>query len=171
MSTPLFKVKKGKDVWWRGERGEWYVVIQFFLILLVIFGPRSFNSMPCWFSSPGRSASYAGAALLLSGFILALAGTINLGRNLTPLPSPKRDAILVQSGAYRLVRHPIYSGILLMAFGWSFAIHSIPTLFYAALLFGFFDLKSRREEIWLVQKFPEYTDYQRRVRKLIPLVY
>jgi protein-S-isoprenylcysteine O-methyltransferase Ste14 len=45
------------------------------------------------------------------------------------------------------------------------------TIVYAAALFVLFDVKSRREERWLVQKFPEYRDYQRRVRKLVPFVY
>ncbi len=42
---------------------------------------------------------------------------------------------------------------------------------YVAALFVLLDVKSRREERWLVEKFPEYPAYQRRVRKLIPFVY
>ena len=42
---------------------------------------------------------------------------------------------------------------------------------WAALLLVFFDIKSRREEAWLVARFPAYADYRRRVRKLIPFIY
>ena len=45
------------------------------------------------------------------------------------------------------------------------------TFVYVAALFVLLDVKSRREERWLVEKFPEYPAYQRRVRKLIPFVY
>jgi len=38
-------------------------------------------------------------------------------------------------------------------------------------LFIFFDLKSRREERWLREAYPEYGDYQKRVKKLVPWVY
>ena len=94
-----------------------------------------------------------------------------MGKNLTPLPRPKENATLVVSGAYRLVRHPIYSGITFMAFGWGLWLHSWLTIGYALLLFAFFDIKSRREERWLEEKFPEYAVYRKRVRKLVPFVY
>jgi protein-S-isoprenylcysteine O-methyltransferase Ste14 len=45
------------------------------------------------------------------------------------------------------------------------------TLLYVAALFALLDIKSRHEERWLAQKFPEYAAYQRRVRKLIPFLY
>jgi protein-S-isoprenylcysteine O-methyltransferase Ste14 len=41
----------------------------------------------------------------------------------------------------------------------------------AFILLAFFDLKSRREEAWLVKRFPEYAAYQRRTRRLIPWLY
>jgi protein-S-isoprenylcysteine O-methyltransferase Ste14 len=49
--------------------------------------------------------------------------------------------------------------------------HAWATLGYAILLLVFVDLKSRREERWLMAKFPGYTAYRRRVRRLIPYVY
>ena len=42
---------------------------------------------------------------------------------------------------------------------------------WLAALAMFFDIKSRREEVWLAEHFPEYAAYQRRVRKLIPFIY
>ncbi|NKQ34282.1 MAG: isoprenylcysteine carboxylmethyltransferase family protein, partial [Chloroflexi bacterium] len=83
----------------------------------------------------------------------------------------KEDATLVEYGAYKIVRHPIYSGIILGAFGWGFLMNNLPTLALAVVLFIFFDIKSRREENALCCKFENYGLYQQRVRKLIPYLY
>ncbi len=157
--------------WWKGSRGEWYLVVQAGLFLLLIFGPRNWQGMPEWSPPYVRTGSVVGGILFLTGALLAVTGALNLGRNLTPLPRPKENAKLIVTGAYRLVRHPIYSGITFMAFGWALLLHSWLTVGYALLLFAFFDVKSRREERWLQEKFPEYAAYRRRVRKLIPFVY
>jgi protein-S-isoprenylcysteine O-methyltransferase Ste14 len=153
-----------------GPRGEGYVVIQIALFLLVGFGPRHLPGLDPP-SSIATVAAGAGVALMLAGAALVTAALAKLGRNLTPLPYPKDGGQLVQAGAYCLVRHPIYSGSIALAFGWAFCVHGILTLAYAVLLFVLFDVKSRREERWLVAKFPAYADYRRRVRRLIPFVY
>ena len=141
------------------------------LFLLLAFGPRSFQCSAASGFSYASTASIGGGILFLAGVLLTATGAINLGKNLTPLPEPKENATLVITGAYRLVRHPIYSGISFMAFGWGLWLHSWLTTGYALLLFAFFDLKSRREERLLNEKFPEYADYQKRVRKLLPFIY
>lgn len=107
----------------------------------------------------------------MAGIILAAAGAVNLGRNLTPLPAPRERGKLIVSGAYRIVRHPIYGGLTFMAFGWGVWLQSWLTIGYALLLLAFFDIKSRYEERLLQEKFPEYDAYRARVRKLIPFVY
>jgi len=108
---------------------------------------------------------------MVGGGILALAGAFRLGRGLTPLPYPRGRAKLADSGAFALVRHPMYSGGLAVSFGWAIDVQSWLTLGYAVALFILLDLKSRREERWLTEKFPGYTEYRRRVHKLIPFVY
>ena len=160
-----------KTPWWHGKRGEWYVVLQVGLFILVAAGPHTWPGLPVWSPNWLRLGTVGGVLLFLGGALLAVAGALSLGRNLTPLPRPKDDAALVVAGAYRLVRHPIYSGLVAMAFGWGLWVHGLLTLGYALLLFVFFDLKSRREERWLRERFPEYAAYQRRVRKLIPFLY
>ena len=113
----------------------------------------------------------AGALLLALGAALSIAAAVHLGSNLTPLPHPKDDASFVASGPYRVVRHPMYGGVILLALGWAFHVEGVLTLGYAALTVLFFDIKTRREETWLLQRFPEYAAYRRRVRKLIPFIY
>lgn len=157
--------------WWQGKRGEWYVILQVILFLLAAFGPRTWPGLPAWTPPFTRLGFIVGMLLILLGGFLSLAGLLGLGSNLTALPYPKDDATFVETGPYRLVRHPIYSGLILAAFGWALWVNGWLTLGYAALLFVFFDIKSRREEGWLKEKFAGYEAYQRRVRKLIPFVY
>lgn len=112
-----------------------------------------------------------GAILMAGGAGLLVAGLLRMGRSLTPLPYPRDGTEFVQSGPYALVRHPMYGGGLILALGWALWVQSWLTLTYALVLFAFLDLKSRREEKWLTERFPEYPAYRRRVRKLIPYLY
>jgi protein-S-isoprenylcysteine O-methyltransferase Ste14 len=157
--------------WWKGSRGEWYVVAQGLLFVLVLFAPRTVPGLPA-LGAYATLASAIGLALMLVGATLAAAGLLGLGQeNLTALPYPRDGSTLVVTGPYRLVRNPIYSGLIFGAFGYALWVNGWLTLGYAALLFIFFDVKSRKEERWLAEKFPDYGAYQQRVKKLIPWVY
>jgi protein-S-isoprenylcysteine O-methyltransferase Ste14 len=157
--------------WWRGSRGEWYVVTQLVLSAVVFFGPRTLPGLPVWPAPLARISVVAGAVIVLAGFGLLLAGLLRLGPNLTPLPYPTPRATLIQTGPYRLVRHPMYAGGIALAYGWAFFVCGWLTVAYATVLLLFLDVKATREERWLTETFPEYPEYQRRVRKLIPFIH
>ena len=157
--------------WWKGERGEWYVVVQFILFGLIFFAPFLTSAYSGWADPWNTIGRVLGILLVVLGGVLALAGLASLGRNLAVVPRPRDDATLVEYGAYKIVRHPIYSGVILGAFGWALLMNSLITLLLAAVLFLFFDIKSRREEKWLGEKFDGYAAYQQRVRKLLPFIY
>lgn len=156
--------------WWRGTKGEWYVVIQVILFGLIAVGPL-LPGLPSWGAPWFTVTLIIGGVLFLLGTVLVLMGLVTLGRNLSALPHPKEDAQMVVHGAYKLVRHPIYSGIIQGAIGYALFTASWLTLSLAISLFFFFDIKSRREEKYLRLKFDNYADYQRRVKKLIPFLY
>ncbi len=160
-----------KVPWWKGARGEWYVVGQTILGGLVILGPRTFEGWPVWPHPVAAICAVAGVLLVLMGGLLFAAGVFRLGPNLTPVPFPRDEATLVETGPYGLVRHPMYSGAVWMALGWALCVHGWLTIGYAVALFIFFDVKSRQEEKWLRGKFAGYESYGRRVRKLIPYIY
>ncbi len=77
----------------------------------------------------------------------------------------------METGAYRLARHPIYGGLIIAAAGWGLLMASPVALLLAAVLLGFFDLKSRREELWLADGYPGYAAYRARTRRLLPGLY
>jgi protein-S-isoprenylcysteine O-methyltransferase Ste14 len=134
-----------------------FVAAQTALLAAVLAAPR------------GRIlAPRLGAALLVAGGALAAGGLAALGRSLSPFPEPREDAELVEHGAYRLVRHPMYGGVLLAATGWSLRRSSsalVPTVLLAAL----WTAKARREEELLAARFPGYAGYAARTpRRFIP---
>ncbi len=157
--------------WWKGTHGEWYVVAQAVLGVLVIFGPRTGAGWTAWVHPYAQISSIAGGILCLVGGFLFVAGIRELGSNLTAVPFPKAQATLIETGPYRFVRHPMYSGAAIAALGWALLVQGWLTLGCAIILFLFFDIKSGREEQWLKEKFSGYAAYQKRVRRLIPFVY
>jgi hypothetical protein len=64
--------------WWRGARGEWYVVGQAILGGLVIFGPRTCEGWPAWLHPYSAISALAGAILFLIGGLLFAAGILKL---------------------------------------------------------------------------------------------
>jgi protein-S-isoprenylcysteine O-methyltransferase Ste14 len=138
---------------------------------LVAVGPRTIGGWPAWPFPLPRLADALGVLLLLAGGALFLGSLVRLGPSLTALPYPKPEGELVERGPYALVRHPIYAGGILVSVGWALVVHGWLTLAYAAVLFLFFDLKARREERWLIERYPGYRDYRRRVRKFVPFIY
>ena len=119
----------------------------------------------------GPAASLIGLAAIGIGGFVAARGVWDLRAGLSPFPRPIDGAPLVETGAYRLIRHPIYSGLVLGAVGWGLVSGSAVVIVAAGLLFLLFAGKSRREESWLTAAHPGYADYQRRTKRLIPWVY
>jgi protein-S-isoprenylcysteine O-methyltransferase Ste14 len=150
-----------------GPRGEGWVAAQALLLAAVAL---SGLLGPAW-SGPGRAlAAAVGVALIASGMILAIRGLRDLRHALTPFPYPRADAELVETGVYAHVRHPIYGGAVIGAVGWGLLTASPVALVLAVGLLGFFELKSRREEAWLTERFAGYPAYRTRTRRLIPWI-
>lgn len=147
-----------------GDRGQGWVWGQFLLaavvILVALVGPR-------W-TWPG--ASWLGGALVIIGAVLGMWSLRSLGESLTPYPQPRSRATLVEHGPYRVVRHPIYSSILISLLGVSVA-GSLWALLPLAVLVVWWLGKASVEERFLRERYPGYQDYCLRVRhRLIPWV-
>lgn len=150
-----------------GARGQGWVALQ----LACMGGAAAAGLLAAGPAS--ELATIIGMALVVVGGAVAASGLLELQRAaaLTPLPYPRPESRLVESGAYRFVRHPIYGGLILATVGWA-VLRASPLAFVAALALAIvFDLKRRREETWLLAQHPGYRAYQGRTRALIPGLY
>jgi protein-S-isoprenylcysteine O-methyltransferase Ste14 len=117
--------------------------------------------VPGWLAAAGSAAVLAGGATLL-------VACLNLGRSLTPLPTPSRTATLRTGGLYGFVRHPIYSGLLTLVFGGAATSASVVKLVLAAALLVLLNRKAAWEEAMLRRRYPGYDDYARRTPRFLP---
>jgi protein-S-isoprenylcysteine O-methyltransferase Ste14 len=151
-----------------GRRGGGWVVLQ--LCLIAAFAAAGLLG-PDWPDAARIWLAVAGGVLAAGGALLFAAGGLRLGRQLTPYPKPVAGSALSEQGAFGLVRHPIYGGVLLLALGWSLLTSPVGLAVWA-LAAAFLDAKRRREETWLIEQHPEYEAYMQRVRKqFIPFVW
>jgi protein-S-isoprenylcysteine O-methyltransferase Ste14 len=164
-------MSSAEQQWWRGARGEWYVVVQGALIALVLFGPPTTDGITRWPAQLRPWFRGVGIGLLAIGAAFALAAVRHLRANLSPWPEPRPSSALVVTGPYGMVRHPIYGGLVFMAVGYAFAFGGWLTAVYATGLFALLRLKAAREEHRLKSMFPEYREYRRRTRRMIPFIY
>lgn len=154
-----------------GPRGEGWVLGQFVLFgLLVAVSLPSLASISPRTPLDWSAVAIGTAAMAVAAWVVAAAFR-DLGRSLTPMPRPRDDAVLVEHGIYAIIRHPIYAGLILGGFGWSTVTRSLPAAGVMILLAIYFDLKSRREEAWLADRYPGYDAYRRRTRRFLPRVY
>jgi protein-S-isoprenylcysteine O-methyltransferase Ste14 len=111
-----------------------------------------------------------GLVLFAVGLAFAVWARLVMGRNWGTPMTQKDEPELVMSGPYRLVRHPIYSGILLACVGTAIAL-SWTWLVLVALIGIYFVYSARVEERFLEEQFPEqYRAYERTTKMLVPFV-
>jgi protein-S-isoprenylcysteine O-methyltransferase Ste14 len=111
-------------------------------------------------------------AITIVGLVIALWARRVLGANWSANVVLKERHELIEAGPYRFVRHPIYSGVLLMLCGTMLAWGRVVGLVaFAAILAGL-SVKASLEERLLMRHFPDaYTGYRRRVRAaLVPFL-
>ncbi len=151
-----------------GRRGEGWVAMQ--LVLLAVIAATGIRGSR-W-PSAARGVRTAGAAVsALGGLYLFASAATRLGRQITPFPKPVEEGSVKRSGAYGLVRHPMYGGVLLMALAWAL-VSSPAALAPWTTAAVFLDAKRRREEAWLVEAHPDYEEYRASVRNsFVPFVW
>ena len=138
-----------------------FVIVQFVILIpLVLISSEMGPQIP-----PFPIVGLICIGLGLAGYLFA-AG--NLGRTLTAMPIPKADGKLCTSGLYRFVRHPIYSFILIFCLGLSLQAGSLFKYVLTFLLAIVFYYKSKFEERYLLQKYPDYEAYSHLVPRFIP---
>ena len=136
------------------------MLVQFALIAFVVLWPSGQINI---------AAIYIGGVLLVApGIIVLYLGIKNLGRSLAANPVPKSDAELVETGIYKYLRHPIYTGLMLATLGSAVQTLDLTKLVVWLALVLLLNYKARWEETLLVKKYPGYADYMKRTGRFVP---
>ncbi len=147
------------------SKGEWYLFSQLLLIFLHLLSPYpkiEYITFPInlFFMISGIGISTYGLSISLKAFR-------DLGDNLTPLPYPMQESILIRNNSYKDSRHPLYKGILLVSLGIFVSTLSIIHLSLFIALSYLLKYKALKEEEMLKIKFPEYEEYMKEVAAIL----
>jgi protein-S-isoprenylcysteine O-methyltransferase Ste14 len=144
------------------QKDKILVSIQFLLLGIYLIPVKAFTiPLPAWLSITGFWIG-------LTGCIPIVMAMIALNVNLSPFPTPKKSARLIQHGIFKFVRHPIYSGILLFCFGFSLYQANLFQWLVSFLLLTLFIYKAKYEEGLLQKKFNEYATYKKKTGMFLP---
>ncbi len=161
IKTILSKWGFSKQGLLNNSKGEWYLFSQILLILLHFIPPYpkiehigfAINTL---FIIIGLSISIQGLTIVIKAFL-------DLGENLTPLPYPINESILIKNKSYKNVRHPLYKGLLFISLGICIFSMSLIHLCLLLSLAYILKIKALKEEERLKMKFPEYKKYIKEV--------
>lgn len=108
------------------------------------------------------------AVCTLGGLVVVAIASLQLGRALTATPVPNGRGALRTGGLYGVVRHPIYSGVLLVVVGLAVRSASWISALLAAITIVFFHAKARWEEARLAEEFDGYAAYAAATPRFVP---
>lgn len=162
---PFFLTRRGGLAQTLDRRARWGIFIQG-----IGFAILWMNNY--WVRSPSRGRIAASLACLALGGVLSWTSARTLGRQWRFDAGLNADHQLVQSGAYRIVRHPIYASMLCMLLGTGFLITPLPMLLASLCFFLIgLEIRVRIEDALLASRFGEaFRDYQRRVPAYLPFI-
>ena len=121
---------------------------------------------------PGTGVAISGLALTVAGMLFSGWARLAGGRNWSSAVISPNGKQLIRNGPYRLVRYPIYTGIIFAALGTAIVFLRAECFAGVALIAVGFWLRMRIEEEFMLQQYgEEYARYRSTVRALIPFVY
>jgi protein-S-isoprenylcysteine O-methyltransferase Ste14 len=151
-------------------RKDWQIVIIQFVLIALILVSSYYEYSTLQNEIPLFLYSFS-IVLMFTGIIGLVITVLTFKQRITPFPRPKPDVRLVQTGIYSVIRHPMYSFIMVFMLGYCLFFGAYGSLVFCSFLFLFFDYKIRKEEAYLTKQFPGYTDYCKKTKKLIPHIY
>lgn len=122
-------------------------------------------------SSDAAPLQFAGLLLYTLGLAMAIAGRTQLGNSWSDIETPGQvaKAMLISHGLYRYIRHPIYTGDILLLIGLELALNS-QVLLLILLMVPVILRQAIREERLLVRNLPGYGAYCARTKRFVPFV-
>ena len=145
---------------------RFYVAAQFALI--VLFAAAVFLGPPAPDATDGMR--WGGLALCAIGLAIVASALWAMGRVMQVSPEPKAEGHLVSRGVYRLMRHPMYTGMTFIVVGLALRQPTAYVIAAGVLLFALLLAKSRFEERLLDARYPGYREYRARTWGVIPFV-
>jgi len=135
---------------------------------IVLFIPAHgyYGPLRLWY--PTRDLFWTVVALIVLGFAFAWWARVWLGSLWSGHVTKKENHRVVDTGPYRIVRHPIYTGILLAIYATAAIKGTILGVAGAAIITLGLWMKARLEEGWLGQEVDGYEAYRHRVPMLVP---
>ena len=163
--TPFFLARRGGRAQTLDRRARWGIFIQ-----AIGFAILWMNQY--WTRSPSLVRIIPAVCFLLLADLLSWTSARTLGPQWRFDAGLNADHQLVQSGAYRFVRHPIYASMLCMLLGTGLLIAPAPILSVSVALFLIgVEIRIRIEDALLASRFGEgFREYQRRVPAYLPFV-
>ncbi len=140
------------------------MALQFVLLGVLLTAPRlpdPYGALTPFISLLGLTLMAVAGAILLVSFVA-------LGNSLTASPLPKQRGKLVTTGLYSYVRHPIYSGLLLLSLGVVLDAGWWPQAVVALMLFLLLRIKAQFEETLLRKAYPRYAAYAAKTPMFFP---
>jgi protein-S-isoprenylcysteine O-methyltransferase Ste14 len=112
-----------------------------------------------------------GDVIVLAGLVLAVWARVVLGGNWSSRVALKENHELIQRGPYQVLRHPIYSGLLLMILGTAMLVGEVGGFVALLVCFCGFWIKLRQEEALLTNRLPGYSEYKAHTKALVPFLF
>lgn len=146
-----------------------YVLLTFAAYYLMFAGdvPREYLRSSLF--TPRLWTNAAGVAITIAGIAFAMWARVYLGGNWSSSVTVKVGHELVRSGPYRLVRHPIYTGLISALLGTAIVRHQVRGVIAVVLAYLGFKIKSKIEERAMINTFgAQYDEYSRATGAIIP---
>lgn len=143
-------------------RGKVLVIIQLVCLIVLVVIPYSRNR--------SSLTNVAGSVLIFIALIILSIATVNLRPSLTIMPEPKVGAPFITKGIYKIVRHPMYLGVILIGVGLTLIKYSLVGILFTVILIVDLKIKHRYEDRLLLEKWPAAGAYQGKVGALFPKI-